>query len=148
MPARCEVDGYDLPMMARSPDDRCCITMSVLVLKPPEPCHCVRSARLAGDVVLQVEDLRKTARGASSPAKPALHIPELSCCQSMACSCNRAAHHISKPLCRPNDANRRWRKLQGLRFGVRLTYPLSMTRAATSSVTSTNCQRLFYTFSP
>jgi hypothetical protein len=24
------------------------------------------------------EDLRKTARGASSPAKPALHIPELS----------------------------------------------------------------------
>lgn len=24
---------------------------------------------------------RKTARGASSPAKPALHIPELHCCQ-------------------------------------------------------------------
>lgn len=30
---------------------------------------------------VQVGGLRKTARGASSPAKPALHIPELETCQ-------------------------------------------------------------------
>lgn len=71
--------------------------------------------------------LRKTARGASSPAKPALHIPDLRPSLAvLTCDPHRVGSSDSMKL---------------RSFGVSLrggandkSYPLSITKAATSSV--------------
>lgn len=63
-------------------------------------CRASRRARLRADADAaaaarwRVGDLRKTARGASSPAKPALHIPELSIVSSYPSS----VHHSRVPV--------------------------------------------------
>lgn len=97
--------------------------------------------RLEGNVK---ENLRKTARGASSPAKPALHIPDLgtpSARPSIApiyllldgidCSWRMERSVNSYPF------DPRPPKLCGVE-----AYPLSMTRAATSSVDRQTCQQV------
>src|ERR1700722_3507492 len=86
-------------------------------------------------------DLRKTARGASSPAKPALHIPGLSSVLSA---------HALVPLNLSNairDLPLQMAGNEGRGSGVRGSWysrdeeahPLSMTRAATSSVHRETC---------
>jgi len=97
-------------------------------------------------------DLRNTARGASSPAKPALHIPELKHHQSVSIPSmfikTRELFGVERSL-----ATKSWREtdcMVGSRFtttsarnpriqevvkmALQTTYPLSITRAATSSV--------------
>ena len=76
------------------------------------------------------EDLRKTARGASSPAKPALHIPELQ--DSLA----KPRHIVFTENARYQDGIPKAAPLlrSSLVVGNMGAYPLSMTRAATSSV--------------
>lgn len=90
-----------LPMMAWPTNDGCC------------PLSIMYSGHFRGKAE---EDSRKTARGASSPAKPALHIPDLTKSAKRA-TANTVTRSRFKRLMPPY-----WR-----------TCPLSMTRAATSS---------------
>ena len=65
-------------MVAGTADDgRCMAELAGLVA--PQEASSLAYRRLG--LVLGLRDLRKTARGASSPAKPALHMPELVACQ-------------------------------------------------------------------
>ena len=95
-------------------------------------------------VIRMVEgDVRKTALGASSPAKPALHIPELhptrqSCSDSINASLYALGLYLTTIWTTCDD----WCPTKGGRIGIRLgrgAYPLSMTRAATSSVDCEIC---------
>lgn len=62
-------------MVTGSTDNGSYFNMSELMFADME--HPRADIRLLGVAVLGVGYSRKTARGASSPAKPALHIPEL-----------------------------------------------------------------------
>jgi hypothetical protein len=80
------------------------------------------------------KDLRKTARGASSPANPALHIPELhnpSAKSALYSTLIESGGYRSKstPTATPLPDS-------SLTVESARAYPLSMTRAATSSVDS------------
>lgn len=70
-------------MMAWSADDGRCCAVSLML-----------TGLAWGQVFL---DLRKTARGASSPAKPALHIPELAL-QSVIVLCRSSSTASCSPL--------------------------------------------------
>lgn len=83
------VDYCNLPMVTGSTDNggyltalaKCQAKRAVAARKRP---IAPKRIALAGSCVgkgAEVGYSRKTARGASSPAKPALHIPELHCCQ-------------------------------------------------------------------
>lgn len=83
------VDYHNLPMVTGSTDNggylavlaKCQAKRAVAARKRPTA---PKRIALAGSCVgkgAEVGYSRKTARGASSPAKPALHIPELHCCQ-------------------------------------------------------------------
>ena len=94
---------------------------------------------------MEVGYLRKTARGASSPAKPALHIPELEIGQPhdlgilLVLYCSASNRRAAAMGC--GERGRLMPAVVGCRqraviksvrqWGV--AYPLSMTRAATSS---------------
>lgn len=73
--------------------------------------------------------LRKTALGASSPAKPALHIPELFECQSAIKTSPQVPLIDFRREIRGNKSF----EARGFSSGL-VTYPLSITRAATSSI--------------
>ena len=84
---------------------------------------------------LSVCDLRKTARGASSPAKPALHIPEL--CEMDVSLFVHGSTSLTKAFTSVADVAVEVGQLFELGGGPPVevwAYPLSMTRAATSSV--------------
>ena len=90
-------------------------------------------------------DLRKTARGASSPAKPALHMPELEGVSSHVSGCFVFCSAAGSAVGTRWDRRHAWAepnrtplaRRSGFGIGAE-AYPLSITRAATSSVAS--CQ--------
>jgi hypothetical protein len=63
-------------MDAVRPSQNCLLWVCEPRLRRADVASC-RVQRLTRDVRGRMKNLRKTARGASSPAKPALHIPEL-----------------------------------------------------------------------
>ncbi|KAH8631997.1 Actin,gamma [Alternaria alternata] len=115
-------------MVTRSADDGSCeLSESALESRLMQPWLIRRRWRY----------LRKTARGASSPAKPALHIPELSTVSSssfhlcpLARCCGRVRRGSDKARARIAPPQQGWRCWAS----AVPTHPLSMTRAATSSV--------------
>lgn len=91
--------------------------------------------------MVEDQDLRKTARGASSPAKPALHIPELhglSVASSTVCYLRVSRISVAEGSISIPTATARL--VSRLILGNVGAYPLSMTRAATSSVDSKEYQ--------
>ena len=79
---RCHLRAY-LPMVTGATDNgswRIALVLCRLLTGPQSPYRQVWAIRSLGSE--SGVDLRKTARGASSPAKPALHIPELEVGQS------------------------------------------------------------------
>jgi hypothetical protein len=120
-------------MVARSADNGSCEAVSK---GSREAREARRRRSQAGEA--EGRHLRKTARGASSPAKPALHIPELSIVSSSP-SCRCASRAAVEDEGRLRDVGGAAVRISPSTIGMagariwRCTHPLSITRAATSS---------------
>ena len=121
--------------MARSANDGGCIVVSWMC------CLVI--------VMNKCQDLRNTALGASSPAKPALHIPELPspsvCCPSRSVYLPFARFWVCGEDSRMTS-EQHIQRAEG--FGGAQSYPLSMTSAATSSINRIRVSDVFHQYSP
>lgn len=98
------------------------------------PAHSGSSVYRRPRALLGMRDLRKTARGASSPAKPALHMPEL-----IACQFHPFRYRLLRAIVAAAIGRGWWSATDSPPPAESArsrgsAYPLSMTRAATSSI--------------
>jgi len=89
-------------MVTRSADDGSCRLLAIASYKAPEASN--GRSRVQPQLARRVSRyLRKTARGASSPAKPALHIPELPIVSSRPLYSYTLRAAVERPLRRRDD---------------------------------------------